>query len=427
MADPIPFEEQAEALKLRSKPKPVTQINRKVVMAAVGVGGILLFLAASVALDPPKLGGDDEPRELYNTSNKPKAEALSQLPASYGDMAPQTPQLGPPLSGDLGATFVAAERGLGIEPEAITEPVYDFRPDPVSEAERAERIRQAKLIQASLESPVFFSVSGRRGGVNSSAIGGANGADNEATSAQPVDPFAALTGATAVLAAGGALPGANASGNANLQANKIAFAGEAANASIYNPHRIVDPASSYQVMAGTIISASLITGLNSDLPGTIIAQVTQPVYDTASGEHLLIPQGARLIGRYDSRVAFGQDRALIVWDRVLFPDGASLQIDALPGADQSGFSGLTDKVDNHWRRVFVAAGLASLLGIGTELAIDDDGGIARALRDGFQRTANQAGQRIVDRNLNIQPTLKVRPGWPLRVIVTRDLVLRPYN
>ena len=179
-------------------------------------------------------------------------------------------------------------------------------------------------------------------------------------------------------------------------------------------------------MAGTNIPASLITGLNSDLPGTIIAQVTQPVYDTVAGAYLLIPQGARLIGRYDSRVAFGQDRALIVWDRILFPNGASLQIDALPGADQSGYAGLSDKVDNHWGRVFIAAGLASLLGIGTELAIDDDDGLTRAIRDSFQDTANQAGQRIVDRNLNIQPTLKVRPGWPLRVIVTRDLILRPY-
>ena len=194
-----------------------------------------------------------------------------------------------------------------------------------------------------------------------------------------------------------------------------------------NPHGLVDPVSPYQVMAGTIIPASLITGLNSDLPGTIIAQVTQPVYDTVSGAHLLIPQGARLIGRYDSQVSFGQDRALIVWDRVLFPDGASLRIDAMPAADAAGYAGLSDKVDNHWGRIFVAAGLASLLGVGTELAVDDDDGLTRAIRDSYQDTANQAGQRIVDRNLNIQPTLKVRPGWPLRVIVTRDLVLRPFK
>ena len=213
----------------------------------------------------------------------------------------------------------------------------------------------------------------------------------------------------------------------NKQDSKIAFAHDAGTGDNFIPHALADPVSPYQVMAGTIIPASLITGLNSDLPGTIIAQVTQPVYDTVSGAHLLIPQGARLIGRYDSQVSFGQDRALIVWDRVLLPDGASLQIDAMPGADAAGYAGLADRVDNHWGRVFVAAGLASLLGVGTELAIDDADGLTRAIRDSYQDTANQAGQRIVDRNLNIQPTLKVRPGWPLRVIVTRDLVLRPYE
>jgi len=414
MADPISFEEQAEALKLRGKPKPVTQINRKVVIAGVAVGAVLLFLAASIALDPPKVGGDEEPRELYNTRNKPKAEALTALPASY-DQVPPPVQLGPPIPGDLGGALVQAERELGLKPEAMGEPAYDFRPDPESEAERAERIRQAKLVQESLESPVFFQVSGAMNKITEAA-----------PAPDPVDPFAALTQATAVLAGGG-LQAGSASDDANLQSSKIAFSGKAADGDIYNPNRLIDPISPYQVMAGTIIPASLITGLNSDLPGTIIAQVTQPVYDTVAGAHLLIPQGARLIGRYDSRVAFGQDRALIVWDRILFPNGASLQIDTLPGVDQSGFAGLSDKVDNHWGRVFVAAGLASLLGIGTELAIDDDDGLTRAIRDSFQDTANQAGQRIVDRNLNIQPTLKVRPGWPLRIIVTGDLILRPYT
>ena len=152
------------------------------------------------------------------------------------------------------------------------------------------------------------------------------------------------------------------------------------------------------------------------------------MYDTVTGNHLLIPQGARLIGRYDNRVSFGQERALIVWDRVVFPDGASIEIDALPGADQQGYAGLSDRIDNHWGRVFIGAGLATLLGVGSELAFDEDEtGVARAFRDGLQDTSAQASQRIVDRNLSIQPTLRVRPGWPLRIIVTRDLILRPYT
>ncbi|MGD9801432.1 MAG: TrbI/VirB10 family protein [Parvularculaceae bacterium] len=178
-------------------------------------------------------------------------------------------------------------------------------------------------------------------------------------------------------------------------------------------------------MAGTVIPASLITGLNSDLPGTIIAQVTAPVYDTATGAHLLIPQGARLIDRYDSRVAFGQDRALIIWDRLILPDGASMLLESLPGADVAGYAGLSDKVDHHWGRLVLASGLATLLGVGAELGDNSDDDLIKALRDGGQESLARVTQRIVDRNLNIQPTLRVRPGWPLRVIVTRDLSLRP--
>lgn len=418
MAEPIPFEEQAEALKLRAKPKPVAEINRKVVIAGVAVGAVLLFLAASVALDPPKVSGDEDPRELYNTRNKPKADALASLPATYDQLPVPKPaiELGPPIPGDLGGAMLAAERDLGIEPDVYESGYEDFRPDPLSEAERAERIRQAKLAQESLASPVFFKVNGKAPGK----------ASDISPAPDPVDPFAAIREASAALDHGGGI-GIGGDSDQNKQDSKIAFAGDAETGDIMNPHGLVDPVSPYQVIAGTIIPASLITGLNSDLPGTIIAQVTQPVYDTVSGAHLLIPQGARLIGRYDSQVSFGQDRALIVWDRILFPDGASLQIGAMPGADAAGYAGLSDKVDNHWGRVFVAAGLASLLGVGSELAIDDDDSLTRAIRDSYQDTANQAGQRIVDRNLNIQPTLTVRPGSPLRVVVTRDLVLRPYE
>ena len=419
MADPIPFDQQAEELKLRSAPKPVAQINKKVVILGAAAAALLLFLAASVALDPPKATGDDEPRELYNTRNKATAEGLSALPASYDQVRPSTPAvplLGPPAAGDMGAPIVALERELGISPTMIDEPVRDFRPDAETEAARAERIRQAKLQQESLESPVFFQISGGR-----------QAAREIAPQSLSLDPFAALSDATAAFASGG-IPSSPAVQDQNKQSGKLAFSKQASEAGIYNPHRVVDPVSPYQVMAGTVIPASLITGLNSDLPGTIIAQVTQPVFDTVTGEYTLIPQGSRLIGRYDSRVSFGQERALIVWDRIIFPKGSSIQIDALPGADLGGYAGLSDKVDNHWGRVFTAAGLATLLGIGSELAFDDDDNeIARAIRDGTQDTTNQAGQRIVDRNLNIQPTLKVRPGWPLRVIVTRDLILQPQS
>ena len=192
------------------------------------------------------------------------------------------------------------------------------------------------------------------------------------------------------------------------------------------------PASPYTVMAGTVIPAALVTGINSDLPGQIIAEVTQPVYDTATGRYLLIPQGSRLIGRYDSQVAFGQQRVLLVWLRLVLPDTSSIALDKLPGIDPAGYAGVEDGVDWHWGRVLAGAALSTLLGVSSQMAISNQGNInsgstVLAFRDSAQDTANQVGQEITRRNLNIQPTLTVRPGFPVDVMVNKDMVLRPYQ
>jgi type IV secretion system protein VirB10 len=175
------------------------------------------------------------------------------------------------------------------------------------------------------------------------------------------------------------------------------------------------------------IAASLITGLNSDLPGEVTAQVTENVYDTVTGKTLLIPQGSRLIGSYDSVVAFGQSRALLVWERIIMPDGSSIQIDNLPATDAAGYSGLADEVDYHTWTLLKGIALSTLLGVGTETTFgSSQSDLVQAIEQSTQESTNQAGQRIVEKDLNIQPTITVRPGWPLRVIVHKDLVLRPY-
>ncbi|MGC6500817.1 MAG: TrbI/VirB10 family protein [Henriciella sp.] len=418
MSQPIPFDEHAERLKIRETPKPVTRINRKVLMVGAGLGVLGLFAAMSVALKPPTAVDPDTRRELYNTTNTRTPEGLSALPVSYGDIAPiedRITRLGPPLSGDLGATMLRAERELGIEPEYVTRFEGDFRPNPVDEAERARRMHEAALADEAARAPVFFQLQSETGG-------------QTIAEARPTyrDPALDLGSELLALAARpqGAPSAFTQPADTNLQSRKLAFANEAPRSEIYNPNRIEDPASPYQVMAGTLIPASLVTGINSDLPGTIVAQVIQPVYDTVTGQYLLIPQGSRLIGRYQSEVSFGQDRALVTWDRIIFPDGSSIVISA-PGADAQGFAGLSDRTDHHWDRVFIAAGLATILGIGAELGSDGDGDLERAIRRGTTDTINQAGQRVVERNLGIQPTIRVRPGWPVRVVVTRDLILRP--
>jgi type IV secretion system protein VirB10 len=214
----------------------------------------------------------------------------------------------------------------------------------------------------------------------------------------------------------------------NYQQYKLDFVNGKATGGIYNPHTLQDPVSPYQVMAGTVIAAALVTGLNSDLPGGVIAQVTENVFDSVTGRTLLIPQGSRLMGGYDSVVAFGQSRALVIWQRIILPDGSSIEIDNLPATDAAGYAGLEDEVDFHTWRLIKGVALATLLGVGTELTFgSEEDDLVRALRQSTQQSTNQAGQRLVEKNLDIQPTITVRPGWPLRVIVSRDLVLRPYR
>jgi type IV secretion system protein VirB10 len=191
------------------------------------------------------------------------------------------------------------------------------------------------------------------------------------------------------------------------------------------------PDSPYQVMAGTVIAAALVTGIESDLPGDVIATVTEPIYDTATGRYVLIPQGSRVLGRYNSQVSYGQSRVQMVWNRVILPDTSSLTLDNLVGADPAGYSGLEDGVDWHWDRLFANAALTTLLGVAAELAApenrQDGNRLIVAGRDSVQDSVNQVAQEITRRNMNMQPTLTLRPGLPVRIIVNRDLVLRPYQ
>jgi hypothetical protein len=159
--------------------------------------------------------------------------------------------------------------------------------------------------------------------------------------------------------------------------------------------------------AGTVIPASLITGLNSDLPGTVLAQVTEHVRDSATGRAVLIPQGARLIGSYDSKVAYGQRRALLVWQRILMPDGSSVALDNAPATDPAGYAGIEDRVDFHGWRLLKGIALSSLLGVGSELGLgSSESDLVRAVRESAQQSGARAGDQITARNLDLPPTLR---------------------
>ncbi|WP_287308523.1 TrbI/VirB10 family protein, partial [Mesorhizobium sp.] len=222
------------------------------------------------------------------------------------------------------------------------------------------------------------------------------------------------------------LGGSELSGS-GAQDRKLAFLNAPVDRRTVAPDRVAAPASPFVLQAGSVIPAALTTGIRSDLPGQITAHVTQHVYDSPTGSLLLVPQGTRLIGEYDNAVAFGQRRVLLVWSRLIFPNGRSIVLERQPGADTQGYAGLEDGVDYHWWDLMKAAGLSTLLAVGAETTMDDEDRLIHAIRSGTQDTINDAGQQIVQRQLQVAPTLTIRPGFPVRVIVARDLVLEPYG
>lgn len=403
-----PTKEAPEALAIRAKPRPVTRLSRKAIAGLLGGSAMVVLGGTLWALRPP--AAKPAPDELYSTEHRAVAEGVSRLPHDYAGVAKESgstnaPTLGPPLPGDLGLPIVAAQAD-GRMVGGVAPPPGSPNPGASAVVNQA-REQRLKAAQDAIASGLF-SVSDR--GRAAPAVGSEVGAvrDSLAIPATAETP----------------------SQNGPTLSRHEAFANTAGDQQTASAHRLEAPGSPYSVLAGTVLSAALVTGLNSDLPGQVIATVTAPVYDTVTGRTLLIPQGGRLLGTYDSQTAFGDSRAMVVWTRLILPNGRSVVLDRLPGVDAQGFAGVADSVDRHWRRLVVGAAVSSLLGVGAELASPQtngsDGQIVIAARNGVQDTVNQIGQELTRRNLDIKPTIKIRPGFPLRVLVGRDLVLEPY-
>jgi type IV secretion system protein VirB10 len=398
-----------EILTLKASPRRTVRFKRNLLIGGAAIGCIVIFGVTWFALQGHRfqanLGGD----ELYRGGSKGTPDGLANLPKDYSQVAKPKPQLGPPLPGDLGPPIVEREKQLGLNPAG---------PNAEDEAARAERLRLAQQAQQAREAGVFFQLTQQRGGGITTAAATV-GARAEGQSAPPAQQAQE--------------PGAphlniDPDRDQNDQQRKTDFVNLASARSIYNDHALQTPASPYEVLAGTVISASLLTGLDSDLPGMVTAQVTEDVRDTVTGRIVLIPHGSRLIGAYDSVVAFGQSRALLVWQRIVMPDGSSIQIDNLLATDAAGYAGLEDQVDYHTWTLLKGIAMSTLLGVGTQVTFGSgQSNLVQAIQQSTQESANQAGQRIVEKDLNIQPTIIVRPGWPLRVVVHKDLILRAYQ
>ncbi len=410
-------QESPEPLELRARPRPIRRLSRRALMIGCAVAALFVAGAAIIALRP-RAFRQAERSELYNTERKQTAEGLNKLPKSYEELPPSTPRLGPPSPGDIGRAFAENEKKAGTSD-------LSFRSNPEEDAERAERIRQVRIAQQAKESGLFFRLSEKQS--KRKQASNTEAAANPPSSFRPLSSDQGLSAAELAQAARMMVDRSN-EFIPSSQARKLMFVGAKADTETTNPHALTAAPSKFAVMAGSIIPASLVTGLNSDLPGATIGQVTENVYDTVTGEHLLIPQGTRLVGKYDSVVAFGQKRALVVWTRLILPNGNSIVIENLPATDVAGYAGLEDEVDFHTWQLLKGVALATLIGVGTQLSIgNDESDLVKALRESTQQTTNRAGQRLVERELDVQPTITVRPGWPLRVIVSKDLVLKPYQ
>lgn len=388
--------EPVPTMRLRPAPPRVTRLSRKVLVglgcaASLGVGGALVY-----ALQTRHHNGAAE--ELYSTDARATPDGLNGLPKDYA-----VPKLGPPLPGDLGRPILAAQNGGQpvSAPGTVTAVPISTPTGPSPEEQR-----RAQEQEAARTGHLFASTEAR----NAGQAGGA-----ETASAQPVQDLASLG-----LGVQPATPSA--------QDRQLAVLKQTPDKRTVSPDRVAAPASPNVLQAGAVIAAALITGIRSDLPGQITAQVTENIYDSPTGKILLIPQGTRVIGQYDNGVGFGQRRILLVWNRLIFPNGRSIVLERQPGADAQGYAGLEDGVDYHWGELFKAAALSTLLSIGSQMGSSgDESGIARALRQGASDSVSQVGRQVVGRQLDIAPTLTIRPGFPVRVIVTTDLMLEPYG
>lgn len=385
--------EPVARMRLRPEPPRVTRLSRKVlagvgIVTGLGIGGALIY-----ALQAQHGGKATE--ELYTTDGRSAPDGLAGLPKDYGAV----PRLGPPLPGDLGRPILNAQNGgqPGPAPGMAPPAAASAGPDPEVQRrhQELEAARTARL----------FSVS-------------------QAVSGNTAPPVVTALGTTDLAGLGLAPQPAT----PTAQDRQLAFLGQTPDKRTVAPDRIAAPASANVLQAGAVIPAALITGISSDVPGQITAQVTQNVYDSPTGRILLVPQGTRIIGQYDNGVGFGQRRVLLVWNRLIMPDGRSIVLERQPGANAEGYAGVEDGVDFHWGEMFNAAALSTLLSVGAEAGTSqNESSLVQALRSGASNSISQTGQQIVSRQLGIAPTLTIRPGFPVRVMVTRDLVLEPYG
>lgn len=357
----------ARAMRLRPAPPQVMRLSRKALWLG---GGLVGCVGVGLLVFALRDGEDAPPPELYRAAAAPP-DAVNTLPADYTG-----PRLGGPLPGDLGRPILQARLAEETSEAASGAPTASEGHDAADAArvEAAEQRRRGR--DAARTSGLFIQgAAGRTGRPEATATGGAPA--EPASTARSNDPSAPSARST-----------------------------------------------SAALWAGTIISGALTTGLRSDLPGAVLGQVTDDVFDSRTGRILVIPKGSRLVGTSDAQIAQGQSRVRILWSRLILPDGRAAILDGATASDPQGFAGLEDRVDSRWAERWRAAGLTTLLSISAAAADGDETDrLTQAIRDGVGSGVDQTGRDLLAQGMAIPPRLTVRPGFAFRIILTDDLVL----
>ena len=385
-------ERQVDPLPLRgTPPKPSAGLNKRTVIVAVSVGAFLLFIALIDGLSSSDRSG----QQVYKDERRASlGESVRNLPNTYADIV---------------------RKSETTKPRKQIRSVHQAKTSSLDKY--LEELRIARLKEAALAHKADVTFSGvtipKKAMSHSKGGSSLNLPQLNGTSSQQ------------------ALSANNPRDDFNRQDDKRSFLNNPRIEENILNQPLLPPLSPYEVKAGSVIPGMLLTGINSDLPGKLLAHVSQNVFDSVSGNNLLIPQGTKVVGEYDSRIVYGQERVLIVWSRLLFPNGKSINLEGMPGVDLSGYSGLSERVNNHYFRLLSGVVLGSVIGAGAQMAQ----GSNRTINPSFEQLAlegaaqniNRAGQQVTERNLNLQPTIEVSPGHRFNIFVTRDIILEPYE
>ncbi len=400
----------------------VARFSRHKIMLLSIVAFIITAVACAQALTQkkkvPAQDTENATKDAQYETNPNLPEGVAAVSAKYGDSRPV-----------VATSVVRVRDSLEVAgaPNGNVDPASS-QPN-LSPAQQAAQARDQRLKDSVSATRAPLAFAGLNGGGNGVNAGGARMQENLPTQGLPgVLPDGGMKKIIDKLAVG---PGEQ--DDQNQQNEKREFTKEDRKDFPYLRTTLLTPLSPYEVKAGAILPGVLITGINSDLPGQITAQARENVYDTVSGRYLLIPMGSRYIGEYDSKISYGQERILVVWTRVIMPNGNSISLENMPGIDLSGYAGVSGSINDHYAKLITGVVLGSILGATAQIAVGGQGtantppSFGQLATAGAASNMNQAGQRITEKNLNLQPTIEVSPGAKINIFVTKDMILKPYT